>query len=330
MTARLSTIAGLLGAAWRRPRVRLAINLGAGLVFTGALVLTAHHFVGTGWPLANADPALAVAAGLLFLAGYGLKAVGWQRLFARDERPRSASLVVAGGAASVTGVALPGRFDDVVRIAVARKAGCRSCVRTLCLTLFLLGLVDTVALTPLASIGAGFAENTALRVGLAVVAAGGVGAAVLLLALPRIVRSRRLVRFRVVAWVAVRLVSARGALSAGLFVSASWLVRTVGIVLLLGALGIGFSFPLAILFLVAAAASSALPVAPAGAATQVGAGAAILVASGVQTSEAITVAMSVQLLVILAATTVLLAFAVWHAGLRVGARFAVQPASTGV
>ena len=302
--------------------MRLAVNLAAGIVFTAALVLTARHVAGTGWPLATADPALAAGAGLLFLAGCGFKAFGWQRLFADNERPRTLALAVAGGAACVTGVALPGRFDDVVRIAVARKAGCRSCVRTLCMSLFLLGLVDAVALTPLASTGAGLADNAALRAGLAVVAAGGVGAAIVLLGLPRLTRSRWLGRFRVSRWVADHLIGSRDTISAGLLVSGSWLVRALGLLLLLGALGIGFSFPLAILFLTAAAASSALPVAPAGAATQVGAGAAILIASGVKTSTAVAFAMSAQLLVIFAAVAVVGGFLLLRLGQRVTVRLA--------
>src|SRR5439155_4345510 len=93
----LPLIVDRLLTAWRRPRVRLAINVGAGLLATAALVLSARHFAGTGWPLASADPVPAAGAGLLFLAGYGFKAFGWQRLFARDERPRTMTLAVAGG-----------------------------------------------------------------------------------------------------------------------------------------------------------------------------------------------------------------------------------------
>ncbi len=320
MTQTLSLISGRFVAAWRRPRVRLGINLAFGLLATGALLLTARHVAGTGWPLQRANPALAVGAGLLFLVGCGIKAFGWQRLFASEERPGTVALAVAGSAACVTGVALPGRFDDVVRIAVARKAGCRSCVKTLCLSLFLLGLVDAVALAPLASTGAGFASNSPLRAGLAVVAAAGVGAAVLLLALPRLTRSKRLSRFRVSRWLADHVTNSRDALSAGLLVSGSWLVRSVGLLLLLGALGIGFSFPLALLFLTGAAASSALPIAPAGAATQVGAGAAVLVASGVKTSAAVAFALSAQLLVIFAAAAVVGSFVVWQVCRRVHGR----------
>jgi hypothetical protein len=318
----LKTIVDRAAALWARPRLRLGINLGAGLLFTGAMVLTARHLVGTGWPLASANPMLAAGAGVLFLLAYGFKAYGWQRLFAPGNRPDAVALAVAGGAASVTGVALPGRFDDVVRIAVARKAGCRSCVKTLCLSLFLLGLVDAVALMPLSATGAGLADTPALRAGLAVVAAGGLGAALILLLLPRVTASKALARFRIARWLGEHVTDWRAAVSSGLLVSASWLVRVLGLLLLLGAVGIGFSFPLAILFLTAAAASSALPVAPAGAATQIGAGAAILVASGVSTSQAVSFAMSAQLLVIFAACTLLGAFVLMQAARRVSIRLA--------
>src|SRR6185436_12310843 len=83
-------------------------------------------------------------------------------------------------------------------------------------------------------------------------------------------------------------------------VSGCWLVRAVAIFLLLGTLGIGFSFPLALLFLCAGAAAAALPIGPAGAATQAGASGAALVASGVGASQALVVAVSIATLGILA------------------------------
>jgi hypothetical protein len=308
--------------SYRRPRVRLAVNAVLALFTVGVLALAARHVSGEGWPLAKADPLLVFAAGLLFLSAYGLKAFGWQRLFARHERPESVALAVAGGAASVTGVALPGRFDDAVRITVARRAGCRAGIRSLCLSLFLLGLVDAVALIPLASVGAGLTGNVALRVLLAIVAAAGVGAAVVLFALPRVARRPRLAGFRIVRWVGEHVATTPDTARAGFFVLASWVVRVAALALLLAALGFGFSVPLALLFLCAAAASSALPIAPAGAATQAGAGAASLAAAGVTTAEAITFALAAQLLVLFAAVTLLLAFTVWRAGVRVHASYA--------
>jgi hypothetical protein len=321
LTSLQSRVVRLYGS-YRRPRVRLALNAGLAVFTVAVLALAADHVQGSGWPLAAADPVLVTGAGLLFLLGYGLKAVGWQRLFARHERPQSVALAVAGGAASVTGVALPGRFDDAVRITVARRAGCRAGVRSLCLSLFVLGLVDAVALSPLASVGAGLTGSTALRVVLAVVAAGGIGAALILVALPRLAGRPRLASFRLVRWVTQHLVSARDTAQAGFFVLASWVVRAAGLALLLAALGLGFSVPLALLFLCAAAASSALPIAPAGAATQAGAGAASLAASGVTTAHAITFALAAQMLVLFAAVAVLGGFTVWRAGARVRSAYA--------
>ncbi|MDQ3875229.1 MAG: lysylphosphatidylglycerol synthase domain-containing protein [Actinomycetota bacterium] len=296
--------------------MRLGVNVAFGVGALAAVWLAARHVVETGWPLRSSEPLLVAAAGVLFLAAYGLKAYGWQRLFARHERPGPVPLAVAGGAASVTGVALPGRFDDVVRITVARRAGCRSCVRTLCLTLFLLGLVDAVALAPLASGAAWAADNAGLRAALAVVAGAGVGAALLLVGIPRAARVQRLARFRIVGWLIQHAASAREAGQAALFVLASWVVRTGALVLLLAALGLGFSLPLALLFLTAAAASSALPIAPAGAATQAGAGAGILVMSGVETPEAVSFAIAAQLLVLFAGATLLAGFVMWRTGRR--------------
>ena len=96
----------------------------------------------------------------------------------------------------------------------------------------------------------------------------------------------------------------------------SWLIRAVAVLFLLGALGVSLSFPMAIAFLVAGAASGALPVAPAGAATQAGAGAGILMASGVTTSQALAFAVAAQALGILAGAAVIVFAAVWHGGQR--------------
>ena len=75
--------------------------------------------------------------------------------------------------------------------------------------------------------------------------------------------------------------------------------------MLLGALGIGYSLPLALVFLCAGAAAAALPIGPGGAATQVGAGAAALIASGVGASQALSFAVSIATLGVLTGTAVL-------------------------
>src|SRR5439155_1055982 len=126
------------------------------------------------------------------------------------------ALAAAGGAAACTGLALPGRFDDVVRIAVVRRfRSSRAGIGALCLSLVLVGLVDSAAITPLASVAAGLTGASAgVRAGLALVAAAGIGAAAIVVGLPRLSRLRRLERFRVARWVHVHSTGPREATKA--------------------------------------------------------------------------------------------------------------------
>jgi hypothetical protein len=100
------------------------------------------------------------------------------------------------------------------------------------------------------------------------------------------------------------------------FISVSWALRATAVFLLLDALSMESSFPLALAFLCASAASAALPIAPAGAATQAGAGSAILIASGVHAGDAIAFAVSAQLLVVGTGAIVMLVLAGWQLALR--------------
>jgi hypothetical protein len=294
------------------------LNVGVGIFAITVSILAARHFAGVGWPFSGANVGLVAAAGVLFLLAFAFKAYGWHRLFAPHERPKPLTLGAACGAASVTGAALPGRFDDVVRIAVVRRAtNGRAGVGPVCLSLVMLGLVDTAALMPLAGAAAVTADaGTAVRIALAVVAFAGFGAAVVIAVLPRLTASGRLIRFRIARWLGERVIAPRDAWHAWVLVLASWLTRAFGLFLLLHALGFALSLPLAIAFLCAAAASGALPIAPAGAATQAGAGAAILIASGVGTANAVSFAVGAQALVILAGAAVLVFAALWHGGKR--------------
>jgi hypothetical protein len=155
--------------------------------------------------------------------------------------------------------------------------------------------------------------DDAMRV--AVVAAAGVGAAAVILTLPRLAASRRALRFRLGRWLNPRTTSRRAASEALGLVSACWLLRAIALFLLLGTLGVGFSFPLALLFLCAGAAGAALPIGPAGAAAQVGASGAALIASGVEASQALAVALSVAALGILSGGAILLFAVAWRTGL---------------
>lgn len=286
---------------------------------TGILLLAARSLLDTGWPLQHGNPALIVTAGLLFVLAYGLKAYGWRRLFRTHERPGPLALAAAGGGASILGVVLPGRFDEMIRIAIVRRyPGCPVCVRGLCLSLVTLGLLDSVALSPLATASATFPGiSPAVRAGFAVLGVGGIGAAAVILVLPRLAGRARLARFRIVRWLAPRATPWREALGASALVLASWLVRAVALFLLLHTFGMGLSFPLAIMFLCAGAASAALPIGPAGAATQVAAGTTLLVVSGVGASQALGFAVAAQLLLILAGASIFLAAVAWRTGIHV-------------
>ncbi|MEP6909592.1 MAG: lysylphosphatidylglycerol synthase domain-containing protein [Actinomycetota bacterium] len=285
------------------------------IVFGAAIVgLAVNHIRHAPMPFSHGRPVLLVAVALLFLAAYLLKAVGWDRLFHHQERPGPVSLAAAGGGASIMGIVLPGRFDEMVRIAIVRRfPGCPAGVKTICLSLVMLGLIDAAALAPFSLVAAAWPGNSVgVRIGFAVVGVGGIGAAGIVLALPHVARSARLMRYRIARWLAPRATTLRGATEAWALVSASWLVRAGALTVLLAALGHGFSFPLAMMFLCAGAAAAALPIALGGAATQVGAGATLLIVSGIGTSEALGFALAAQTLVILSGAAVLFLAVTWR------------------
>lgn len=295
--------------AWRSRRGRIVVTAGFGVAAVGTFALVGRHFVSIGWPLGHADLGRVAVAASLFLFAYPLKAFGWRRLFRRHERPQSLTLAAASGAASVTGAALPGRFDDVVRIAVVRRlTGPHPRVGTIVLTLFLLGLLDAAALSPFAVAAAVTSSATLwVRISLAVVAAAGVCAAILIATLPRIAASRRLGHYRLGRWLSRNApASIRDAWYAGALVTLSWLIRVVGLAVLLAAFGFGNSFPLAVAYLSAGAAAAALPIGPAGAATQAGAGATVFTSAGIFTEKAVAFAVIAQSLSILAGAAVVL------------------------
>jgi len=297
-------------------RGRWGIAVASGVVATALAVLAGRHFVTSSWPLSRGNPGLLIAAGLLLVLAHGLKALGWGRLFRPVERPRPLVLIAGNGGAALAGVVLPGRFDDAMRAAVVRRfPGCPAGVRVLCLSLVMLGLIDSAALVPLAFSGAAFPDaGVAVQAGLAVVAGAGVAAAALIVALPRLTASGRVVRFRLGRWLNLRTTSIRGVAEAWALVSACWLIRAVAFFLLLGTLGVGFSLPLALLFLCAGAAAAALPIGPAGAATQAGASGAALVASGIGTNQALAASLSVGVLGVLSGGAVFLFAVAWRCG----------------
>jgi uncharacterized membrane protein YbhN (UPF0104 family) len=284
----------------------------AALVVAG---LVARHFAHAGWPLRHANFWLVGLAGVVMLGAYLTKAWGWQRLFRQDERPAVLTLAAAGGAASVGGIALPGRCDEVLRVAVVRRCRrSRASFGAVALSLFLLGLLDSAALTPLAGVAIGVANVGGwLHAGLILIAVAGVLAAALVFALPRLTRMRAIERFRLGRWIGRNSTPPREAAWAWGAVAVSWTLRTLAVFVLLAALGLGTDFALALAFVCAASASAVLPVAPAGAAMQAGAGAAILVASGIHPEEAIAFGIAAQALLMAVGAVFVLALGAWHA-----------------
>jgi uncharacterized membrane protein YbhN (UPF0104 family) len=292
----------------RSRRGQWTLAAGSGAVVIVLALLAVRHFATTSWPLSSGHPALLVAAGVLLLFAQAFKAYGWGRLFAAEERPKPLALAAGNGGAALIGLVLPGRFDDAMRVAVVRRyQPCPAGVRALCLSLVMLGLIDSVALAPLALAAAVFAgAGNGVRAGLAVVAVAGVAAAALIVALPRLTASRRTMRFRLGRWLNPRTTSLGRASQAWALVSICWIARAAALFLILGALGIGYSLPLALLLLCGGAAAAALPIGPAGATTQIGGGAAALLASGVGASQAVSIAVSVAALGVLSGAAIFL------------------------
>lgn len=279
----------------------------------GALVL--RHYLHAGWPLHRANLWLVGLAALVMLGAYAAKAWGWQRLFSQEQRPAVLTLAAAGGAASVGGIALPGRCDEVIRVAVVRRCRRRrASIGAVALSIFVLGLLDSAAMTPLASFALGLSRVGGwLRIGLVVVAVAGVLAAAVVLTLPRLARFGLVARYRLGSWVGDHAASPREAVWAWLGVVLSWLLRVVAMFVLLAALGLGGDFALAVAFVCASSAAAVLPVAPAGAAMQAGAGAAILAAAGVHTEQAVAFGVAAQALLIGVGATFVVALGAWHA-----------------
>src|SRR3954467_7002690 len=157
-------------------RPKRIFNVVAVALALAVSALVVRHFLRSGWPIHDANLWLVGLAAAIFLAAYGFKAWGWQRLFTAQQRPAMLTLAAAGGAASVGGIALPGRCDEVIRVAVVRHCKRRRVsIGAVALSLFLLGLLDSAAMAPLASVVLGVSRVDGwLRAGLYVIAVAGV------------------------------------------------------------------------------------------------------------------------------------------------------------
>jgi Lysylphosphatidylglycerol synthase TM region len=295
------------------PRARRSYQVGTAVLGLGLAVPIGLKLAHQPFPIHRGNVGLVLgAAGILLAAGL-LKARGWSLLFARHERPATLALAAAGGGASVSGLALPGRFDEVVRIAIVRRYGSPSGVKRLMLSLLVLGLVDAAALTPIALAGTAVpGQSAGLRTGLAVLAAVGLGAAALVVLLPRMLDAQGVSRFRLARWLQPGHIPIPRLSAAWGLVFASWSLRAVALMVVVAALGLGWSPVLAILLLCASSAAAAIPIGPGGAATQVGAGAAVLVAANVGSEKALGVAVTAQTLGMICGAALLIVAVGWR------------------
>ena len=296
MTWRLSRVSDW-GRTRRLRRLVTVVVCATGVVVA---VLVARRVTSTSWPLEGARIELALGAGAAYLASFVFRALGWQQLFPATSRPDRSRCLAACGAAAASGVVLPFRLDYVVKVtALRRLGGVTLGLEAIALSILSLGLVDAVAMLPLAV--AAFATSGAVfRAPLAVVllfCLGCIGVLALgpkLGRLPLIGRSRRLEG--ICQRVGGSAAHTRATFNAGGFLVGCWTTRALGNTLLLWALGVGFSPTFALVILCMAAAASILPITAGGAIVGVGATTGVLLALGVPTREAVNFSLASGLL----------------------------------
>jgi uncharacterized membrane protein YbhN (UPF0104 family) len=272
-----------------------------------AFFLVARRLTSASWPLEEANFALVLAASGAYLASFGFRALGWQRVFPALERPDCARCLAACGAAAASGTVLPFRLDYLVKIAMLdRLRGVVLGLDTIVLSLVTLGMVDAAAMLPLAL----FAISTSGALFLApltVVVLFCISCVLLLVFGRRLATLRFLRRWRRISVVARRVGESssvtRSTVAAGGLLLGCWTSRAFGSVLLLMALGAGFSPTFALVVLCLAAAASILPITAGGAVAGLGATAGILFALGASKDVAINFSLASALLLTIAAVT---------------------------
>ena len=277
-----------------KDRVQRRLRMGTGIVFCVLVitlcVLAGQRLTNTSWPLEGTDVGLVIAAASAYLVSFFLRALGWQRLFP-GERPDRSRCLAACGAAAASGVVLPFRLDYVVKISTLRRlGGVHLGLDTVGLSILTLGLVDAVAMLPLA-IAAISMSDAIFRGPLIVVLIFCAGCIAVLALGPRLVRLPFVSRSKRVERVFAR-VGEHAGISRSTFVAAGflfgcWTTRALGSALLLAALGIGFSPKFALVILCMAAATSILPITAGGAIVSAGATSGVLLALGVSKTVAI-------------------------------------------
>ena len=192
-------------------------------------------------------PVLVGVSALLFFVAYAFKAWGWQRLFAKHERPAPArSPSPAARPASAASRFPAGSTTRCGSRCVKRFPGTRVGLGTVGLSLIVLGMLDNAALTPLASVAAVSSSSMLVRAGFLVVAVAGVLAALVVAFLPMLARRERVTRYRVGRWLASHTQCTKEA-GAALALRLRLLgLRGAAVFLLLNALSLQGSFALAL------------------------------------------------------------------------------------
>jgi hypothetical protein len=296
---------GNRAALWHRGR--FVAGLAFVLLTVAAAILVGRRLTQASWPLDHAEPALAAAAALSYLASYLFRARGWHRLFPPDECPDQARCLASVGAAAASGAVLPFRLDYLVKVGMLRKlGGIRVGLEAIVLSIVSLGVIDAIAMLPL-SISATATSGSALRGPLLIVVVFGIGCCTLLvvggrlIGLPLLRRSRRL---RTMSEHLARHTTTRGrrdATIAWFYLFACWSTRAFGSAALLTALGLSFSPTTALAVICLAAAAGVIPITSGGVVVGAGATAGILLALGVGKDIAINFSLASGLLLVTSA-----------------------------
>lgn len=298
-------------AWWRRvhgsPRLRLVGGLAFCALSLATCVLVARRLSGSSWPLDGARVPLVFLAAGSYLAGFGFRAFAWHKLFPSRERPDGARCLAACGAASASGVVLPFRLDYVVKITTLRRLGGVTLgLETVAVSIVALGMVDAVAMLPLASYALA-TSGPILRAPLIVVVLFCIGCLAILTLGQRFARLPLVGRYDRLHAIYRRVADStrlsRPTVVAGLLLFGCWISRTLGGTLLLSALGVPFSPTLALVVLCMAGATSLLPITAGGAIAGMGTTAGVLLALGVSKGVAINFSLASGLLVMSAALT---------------------------
>ena len=297
-------VADVTGARWVPRRIGIVGGFSVGfrsLFFSlGACVLVARHLSGASWPLEGGHVPLIFLAGGLYLASFGFRAFGWHELFPSHERPDRARCLAACGAAAASGVVLPFRLDYVVKISALRRLGGVTLgLDTIAVSIVTLGMIDAVAMLPLA-VSALVTSGALLRGPLIVVVLFCVGCLGIIMLGQRVARLPLVGRWdrlhNVYRRVADSTRFSPATLVAGVLLLGCWTSRALGSTFLLSALGVRFSPTLALAVLCLSAATAILPITAGGAVAGMGTTAGVLYALDVSKGVAVNFALASGLL----------------------------------